>query len=144
MATTTYPSIREAAEVQRNKTRSNSNDIICNSLKLIENGVLVTLDQKIASGSTDDISAIINDTTFKNLATLNNYTQTTDVNTALALKADDSDLTTTNTTVQIATTTNSKGTMPGTEGNSDPLNMSMLKICFATMFSRCFECASPR
>ena len=47
---------------------NNSNDIFCNSFSIIENGVLVTLDQKIASGSTDDINAIINDTTFKKLS----------------------------------------------------------------------------
>ena len=63
---------------------NNSNDIICNSLKLIENGVLMTLDQQIASGSTDDINAIINDTTFKNLTTLNNYTTTTVMDALLA------------------------------------------------------------
>ena len=42
---------------------NNSNDIICNSFSIIENGQLLTLDQKIASGSTDDINAIINNTT---------------------------------------------------------------------------------
>ena len=62
---------------------NNSNDIICNSFSIIENGVLVTLDQKIASGSTDDINAIINDTTLKKLATFNDYTLSSDINTTL-------------------------------------------------------------
>ena len=62
---------------------NNSNDIICNSFSIIENGQLVTLDQQIASGSTDDMNAIINDNTFKNLTTLNNYTLTSDINSTL-------------------------------------------------------------
>ena len=62
----------------------NSIDIICNNLKIIENGQLVDLDTKIASGSTTDIPTLINDSTFRNLNTLNNYMPTTDINTALA------------------------------------------------------------
>ena len=68
---------------------TNSIDIICNSLKIIENGQLVDLDTKIASGSID-VNTIINDSTFRNLNTLNNYTLTADINTALALKTDQS------------------------------------------------------
>ena len=71
---------------------NNSNDIICNIFSIIENGVLVTLGQNIATGSTDDVNAIINNATFKNLTTLNNYTLTSDINTALASKADTSAL----------------------------------------------------
>ena len=39
---------------------NNSNDIICNTFHIIENGNLVSLDQKIATG-TVDINNIIND-----------------------------------------------------------------------------------
>ena len=43
---------------------NNSNDIICNTFHIIENGNLVSLDQKIASGSASaDINSIINDNT---------------------------------------------------------------------------------
>ena len=70
---------------------NNSNDIICNSFKILENGQLVDLDTKIASASVD-INTIINDNTFKNLNTLNNYTLTTDINSALALKVNTSTL----------------------------------------------------
>ena len=59
---------------------NNSNDIICNTFHIIENGVLVDLDTKISSG-TVNINNIINDSTFRALNTLNNYTLTTDINT---------------------------------------------------------------
>ena len=69
---------------------TNSVDIICNSLKIIENGQLVDRDTKIASGSTIDIPSLIIDNTFRKLNTLNNYMLTTDINTALSSKVDNS------------------------------------------------------
>ncbi len=64
---------------------NHSHDIICNSLERIETCVLGTLDQNIASGSTDNINAIIIDSTFGSLRTLNNYMLPSDLNIALSL-----------------------------------------------------------
>ena len=47
---------------------NNSNDTICNTFRIIENGVFVGLDRKITSG-TLEINNLISDSTFRNLNT---------------------------------------------------------------------------
>lgn len=67
---------------------NNANDIICNSLKLIENGALVDINDKISSGGGYSQSEA------DNLFYTNTY-----LNTQLGLKASQADLTTTSNTV---------------------------------------------